>query len=134
MRQEKSLPPFCLKKAPYKGGTHAQKTSETLEPQCFQKPVWNLSFALCLSSETHTEQSHFSTSTEKADSHRDPFLSVMNSCRSTDVGLHLVELTIVFSVLKGAEMGFDVLLLSGIAPFALLGGLDRFLCLSLSFC
>lgn len=32
---EKTLPPFCLNKAPYKGRTHAQKTSETLEPQCF---------------------------------------------------------------------------------------------------
>lgn len=71
---------------------------------------------------------------EKADSHRDPFLSVMNSCRSTDVGFHLVEHTIVSSVLKAAELGFDVLLLSGTTPFALLGGLDWFLCLGLSFC
>lgn len=71
---------------------------------------------------------------EKADSHRDPFLSVVNSCRSTDAGFHLVERTIVSSVLKGAELGFDVLLLSGIAPFALLGGLDWFLCLGSSFC
>lgn len=58
--QKKCLPSFCLKMAPYKGGTHAQKTSETLEPQCYQKPMWNLSFTLGLSSETHTEQSHFS--------------------------------------------------------------------------
>lgn len=45
---------------PHEGGTHARKTSESLEPQCFQKPMWNLSFTHRLSSETHTEQSHFS--------------------------------------------------------------------------
>lgn len=38
------------------------------------------------------------------------------------------------SVLKGGDLSFDVLLLSGIAPVTLLEGLDRCLCLGLSFC
>ena len=68
-----------------------RRHQKDLEPQCFQKPTWRLSFTLNLSSEIHTEQFYFFTSMEKADSQRDPFLSVTNNCRPIEVGLHLVE-------------------------------------------
>jgi len=124
-----------LNMAPHKGRTQAQKTSETLRTSVLSETsVEAVFYTQSFLSNSHRALLFFPPAWWKQIVTEIPFCLWLTAVGAQMLGFIWWGAVIVFSMLKGRELRFDVLLWSGTVPFALLEGLDQCLCLGLSLC